>query len=56
MRPWDNEIKAAIRLTKIRIKFCEKHGIGASAIQEKSILKKQERKLELKKEETGRNV
>ncbi len=56
VRPWDDELKKAIKTTKIRIKHCEAHGIGSSVIQEKAILKKQERRLELKRQDTGRNI
>jgi len=56
VRPWDIELKKAIQRTKTRIKHCEAHGIGSSAIQEKEILKKQERKLTLRREDTGRKI
>ncbi len=46
---WEVELKKGIAKTKIRIKFCEKHGIGDTTINEKGILKKQERLLELMK-------
>ncbi len=42
------DLDKAIKLTKFRIKHMEKHGNGASVIQEKIILKKQERKKELR--------
>ncbi len=37
----------SIKNTKMRIKHCEKHGIGDTAMREKLILKKQERMREL---------
>ncbi len=46
---WDEELKNAIKLTKIRIKHHEKHGNGNSAMQDKKTLVKQERTLELRK-------
>jgi len=49
VRFWDEMLDLAIKKTKIRIKYCEDQGIGDSAIKEKAILKKQERKKELKK-------
>ncbi len=47
---WEVELKNAIAVTKFRIKHMEKHGIGVPAMQEKAILKKQERQLELRKQ------
>ncbi len=47
---WDEQLDKAIALTKMRIKYCEKHGVGQNAIEEKARLKKQERKKELRKE------
>ncbi len=44
-------LKWGIENTKMRIKHMEKHGIGLTAIKEKAILKKQERFLELLKQE-----
>ncbi len=46
---WDEALKKAIKKTKYRIQVCEKHGMGNSTIQEKTILKKQERQQELRK-------
>ncbi len=45
---WDVEIDRAIKITKMRIKHMEKHGMGKNAMQEKEILKKQERNKELR--------
>ncbi len=42
---WEGQLKDAIKVTKMRIKLCEKHGRGVPAMQEKSILKKQEKML-----------
>ncbi len=41
------ELEKAIRLSKARIKHHEKHGCGTNVIQDKIILKKQERKMEV---------
>ncbi len=46
---WDKQIDKGIALTKFRIKHHEKHGNGDVVIDEKRILKKQERKKELRK-------
>ncbi len=46
---WTIQIEKGIKLTKMRIKHMEKHGMGDSAIQEKNILKKQERHRDLRK-------
>lgn len=46
---WDNELQKSIKKTKIRVQFCEKHGIGDTTIHEKSNLKKAERKLQLRR-------
>jgi len=43
VRWWDIQIEKGIKLTKMRIAHCEKHGMGDTAMREKSILKKQER-------------
>jgi len=43
VRYWDEQIEIGIKLTKMRIKHHEKHGNGNVAIQDKIILKKQER-------------
>ncbi len=48
VRYWDIQIDKGIALTKMRIKHMEKHGMGASAMLEKNILKKQERHKELR--------
>ncbi len=56
VRPKDEDLKKAIKISKIRIKHCEAHGLGSSAMQEKEILKKQQRMLELKRQETGRDI
>ncbi len=45
---WVEMRKLAIKKQKIRIDFCEKHGIGDSTIKEKAILKRMERLQELK--------
>ncbi len=50
MRPWDVAIDKGIKLTKYRIKHLEIHGDGDSAMQEKNILKKQERHKQVRKE------
>ncbi len=50
VRFWDAEIDKGIRITKYRIKHLEKHGDGSSAMQEKNILKKQERHKQLRDE------
>ncbi len=49
VNPWDIAVDKGIKLTKIRIKHMEKHGMGTEAMKEKSILKKQERHRELEK-------
>jgi len=49
VRYWDEQIDRAIKITKYRIKHAEKHGMGAMAINEKQILQKQERQLQLRK-------
>jgi len=46
---WDVQIERAIKLTKMRIKHHEKHGCGNNVMQDKSNLKKQERKRDLRK-------
>jgi len=43
VRWWDGQIEKGIELTKRRIKHHEKHGNGNVAMQDKEILKKQER-------------
>jgi len=52
VRYWDIQIEKGIRLTKMRIKHCEKHGMGETAMREKSILQKQERHKKLRDEST----
>ncbi len=47
---WDVQIDKGIALTKMRIKHHEKHGCGNSVIQDKEILKRQERNKELRKQ------
>ncbi len=49
---WEVLLDKSIKTTKRRIQFCEKHGIGDTAMKEKSILKKLERKKELLKDDT----
>ncbi len=46
---WDEQLKKSIKLTKFRIKHHEKHGNGNVAMQEKSQLIKQEKKLKDRK-------
>ncbi len=48
VRFWDIQINKGIILTKMRIKHHEKHGNGIVAMQDKNILKKQERHKELR--------
>ncbi len=40
----------AIKVTKMRIKHHEKHGCGTNTMNDKTALKYQERKLELRKQ------
>ncbi len=42
---WETKLKNSIRKKKIRIQFCEKHGIGDSVIREKFALKVAEKVL-----------
>ncbi len=51
VRPWDEAVLKGIKLTKIRIKHLEKHGMGSEAMKEKNILKKQERHKELQQQQ-----
>ncbi len=44
----DKDLEKAIKLYKMRIKHHEKHGCGTNIIQDKAILKKQERTKELR--------
>ncbi len=46
---WDVQLNRAIKITKMRIKHHEFHGNGDVAMRDKAILKKQERKKELRK-------
>ncbi len=46
---WIEQLKKAIEKNKIRVRFCEQHGIGDTTISEKFRLKKAERQLELTK-------
>ncbi len=50
VRPWDEAIDKGIKITKFRIKHHEKHGCGTCAMQDKEILKKQERHKQQRKE------
>ncbi len=47
---WSVQIEKGIKLTKYRIAHHEKHGNGLAAMQDKEILKKQERHKQLRKE------
>ncbi len=47
---WEELLVLSIKKQKIRVKFCEQHGIGDTAIKEKFNLKKMERLLELRKQ------
>ncbi len=42
---WEEAIKKNEKLVKIRIKHCEMHGIGDTAIKEKANLLKTQKKL-----------
>ncbi len=48
VRWWDSQIDKGIKLTKMRIKHMEKHGMGDSVQAEKFRLKKQERNKQLR--------
>jgi len=48
---WDKQIDRSIALTKMRIKHCEKHGMGDTVQREKRILQKQERHKQVRKDE-----
>ncbi len=50
VRIWDRDVEKGIALTKMRIKHCEKHGMGDTVIREKNILKKQERHQQVRDE------
>ncbi len=47
VKPKHDMLDEAIKVTKMRIKHCEKNGMGKNVMEEKNILKKQERKKEL---------
>ncbi len=47
---WEEALKKGIKQTKVRIAQLERKGIGLAVMQEKVILKKQERKLQLRLE------
>ncbi len=47
VKPNHELLKSGIKNTKMRIKHMEKHGKGTNAMQEKEILKRQERRAEL---------
>ncbi len=51
---WDKQIDKGIKITKYRIKHLELHGNGDSAMQEKAILKKQERAKQLRLEKRNK--
>ncbi len=48
VKPWTIAIDKGIKITKYRIKHLEKHGNAVGAMQEKAILKRQERHKELR--------
>ncbi len=50
MKWWDIQIDKGIKLSKSRIKHHEKHGNGDVAMEDKAILKKQERHKQLRDE------
>ncbi len=50
VKPWDIAVAKGIKLTKFRIKHHEKHGDGNCAMEDKQILKKQERAKQLRDE------
>ncbi len=50
MRFWDEQLKLARAETKKRIAIYEKKGIGINTMEEKAILKRIERKQELRKQ------
>ncbi len=50
VKPKDELLNWSIKNTKMRIKHCEAHGIGDTAMREKFILKKQERLKELRRQ------
>ncbi len=58
VKPWALAREKGIKITKYRIKHLEKHGNGVGAMQEKAILKKQERHQQLMKErdETAKRI
>ncbi len=50
---WTYQRERSIKLFKYRIKHHEKHGDGSVAMQEKEILKKQERHHQIMKEKNA---
>ncbi len=50
---WDRALAQERLVTINRIKHMEKHGIGNTAMEEKARLKKIERKIQLRKDETA---
>ncbi len=48
VRFWDIQVEKGIKLTKMRIKHMEKHGMGSNATKEKARLQKQERHRDLR--------
>ncbi len=51
VKPKNDLLIWAIKNTKMRIKYIEKHAMGKNAMQEKEVLKRQERKYDLLKQE-----
>ncbi len=47
---WEEQCDIIIKLTKERIKFCEKHGQGLGTIKYKGMLKEMERKKQVRKD------
>ncbi len=52
VKPWEEAEKKGIKITKYRIAHHEKHGNGNVAMEDKNILKKQERGLQKRKDRT----
>ncbi len=50
VEPWTDAINKGIKLSKFRIAHHEGHGVGTAAMQDKEILKKQERAKQKRKE------
>lgn len=50
VEPWTEAINKGIKLSKFRIKHHEMHGCATSAMQDKDILKKQERHKQVRAE------